>query len=225
MSGRELSWLCVEQTVQHNHASMAIISVGTVIAITAAKDLCCQGPRSPMTIVIMDLWIQRQGRSSTGKGCLLKVIEKHRIEIDPLRHSRRCMWLTHTHTHTVHITHALKKKKKKKKLRRKLVFVGDTLLQPCRLKSRSRIRKFADWRSRSASIENCKGHYNDITLFRGGKPEMSNRSAATSSRKWSRMLDTGKSQHSDGEIIEDSYLMDDLIGRCRLFWQVWWEKI
>lgn len=45
--------------------------------------------------------------------------------------------------------------------------------------------------------QNCKGHYNDITLFRGGKPEMSNRSAATSSRKWSRMLGTGKSQCSD----------------------------
>lgn len=115
MSGRELSWLCVEQTVQHNHTSTAIISFGTVIAITAAKDLCCQGPRLPMTIVIMDLWIQRQGQSSTGKGCLLKVIEMHRIETDPLRHSRGCMRLTLTHTQCAHYTHIKKKIKKKKR--------------------------------------------------------------------------------------------------------------
>lgn len=45
MSGRELSWLpaplYMEHTVQHNHAFIiAIISIRTVIATTAAKDLC-----------------------------------------------------------------------------------------------------------------------------------------------------------------------------------------
>lgn len=44
--------------------------------------------------------------------------------------------------------------------------------------------------------QNCKGHYNDISLFRRRKLEMSNHSVATSSCKWCRMLGTRKSQCS-----------------------------
>ena len=56
------------------------------------------------------------------------------------------------------------------------------------------IRKFADWSSNSTKRHNCKGHCNDIALFRGGKHEMSNHWVATSSCKLSSMLGAGETQ-------------------------------
>lgn len=125
----------------------------------------------------------------------------------------------HIHSHLTHIAHAWKKMYIDMLLYIYGVYISQryaiTILQ---INISELKRYFCQLEVHISQHQNCKGHYNDITLFRGWKSEMSTRSAATSSCKWSRMLAL-KHLNVQTDILEDTYFSANLNRRsfCHLF--------